>query len=103
MPYPTCHRDSISAKEPRYVAGWLRRVTLTPATAGPLAFIDNKLRDSKDYFKIVLLTRQLHINPDKLTVIQRTLTAKSRLTADLLSLLLPRNLVSNILLNLWHD
>jgi hypothetical protein len=33
---------------------------------------------------IALLTRQLHINPDKLTVIQLALTAKSRLTADLL-------------------
>jgi hypothetical protein len=74
--------------------------TATPHTTGPLAFIDNKLRDSKDSFKIALLTRQLHINPDKLTVIQRTLTAKSQLTADLSGLLLPRNLVSNILLNL---
>ena len=74
--------------------------TATPHITGPLAFIDNNLRDSKNYFKIALFTRQLHLNLDKLTVIQRTLTAKSQITADLLVLLLHRNLDSNILLNL---
>jgi len=28
-PYPSCHRDNYLAKVPGYVAGWLRRVTLT--------------------------------------------------------------------------
>ena len=34
-PYPPRHRDSFSAKVPGSVAGWLRRVTFTPSTAGP--------------------------------------------------------------------
>jgi hypothetical protein len=36
-PYPSCHLDNIQAKATRKMAGWLRRVTLTNYTAGPLA------------------------------------------------------------------
>jgi len=38
-PYPTCHRNTIQAKETRKMAGWLRRLTLTNYTAGPLGFM----------------------------------------------------------------
>jgi hypothetical protein len=47
-PYPSCHRDSLLAKAPGQVAEWLRRVTLTPPTAGPLAGMTHNLRTS-DY------------------------------------------------------
>jgi len=36
VPYPSRHRDNLAAKVPGLVSGWLRRVTLTPSTAGPL-------------------------------------------------------------------
>jgi hypothetical protein len=42
-PYPPCHRDHFAAKVPGYVAGWLRRVTLTYFIAGPLGAINNRL------------------------------------------------------------
>jgi len=35
---PSSPPGQIPAKEPGHVAGWLRRVTFTPSTAGPLAF-----------------------------------------------------------------
>ncbi len=35
-PYLPCHRDSLSAKVPRSIAGWLRQVTLTAHTRWPL-------------------------------------------------------------------
>ena len=39
-PYPPRHRDSFLAKVPGQVTGWLRRVTFTPSTAGPLGLRD---------------------------------------------------------------
>jgi hypothetical protein len=44
-PYPACHRDYFVAKAPGQVTGWLRQVTLTPSTAGPLTII----RRNSDY------------------------------------------------------
>jgi hypothetical protein len=41
-PYPSCHRDNIQAKAARMMAGWLRRVTLTNYTAGPLCGIESQ-------------------------------------------------------------
>ena len=38
-PYLSCHRDYFSAKATGQMAGWLRQVTLTPSTAGPLQVI----------------------------------------------------------------
>ena len=35
-PWWLARRDSFSAKVPGLVSGWLRRITLTPSTAGPL-------------------------------------------------------------------
>jgi len=35
-PYPARHRDSLPAKEPGQVPGWLHRVTQPPFIAGPL-------------------------------------------------------------------
>ncbi len=35
-PYLTCHRESFSAKAPGPGIGWLRQVTLTNYTTGPL-------------------------------------------------------------------
>jgi hypothetical protein len=38
-PYLSCHRDSISAKVPGSVAGWLRQVPQPTFIAGPLGGI----------------------------------------------------------------
>jgi len=38
-PYPSCNRDYFLAKVSGHVNGWLRRVTLTTYTSGPLAQI----------------------------------------------------------------
>ena len=40
-PYLSCHLDSLSAKVPGQVAGWLRQVTQPPYIAGPLAASPN--------------------------------------------------------------
>src|SRR3990172_423128 len=37
------HRDNLVAKVPGLVSGWLRRITLTPSTAGPLATTNNHI------------------------------------------------------------
>lgn len=53
-PYLPCHRDSLSAKVPGLVAGWLRQVTLTAHTRWPLAGIKNILLARQFTDKIML-------------------------------------------------
>jgi hypothetical protein len=49
-PYPSCHRDYFLPKVPGQLPGWLRRVTLTNSTGGPLALIFHTMK-----LKVVLI------------------------------------------------
>jgi hypothetical protein len=62
-PYPACHRDSLSAKAPGQVPGWLRQVTQPPHIAGPLAHIINTRNIMKRHYIVLLILVSLLIIP----------------------------------------